>query len=92
MRCGFVRREDWVTPRPFHGDIGGSPIIQPQTCPGYTTQLPAVVEVATLWAWWEKGQLGMLADTPEMVAELVSIFNGEIVASRSYYMDEMKKK
>lgn len=92
MRCGWVRASDWLEPQRGWGYIGGAPVREPETCPGYTTQLPAVMELAELWAWWDKSQLGNRADVPDDVADLVSAFNGEIVSSRAYYMDESKPK
>jgi len=92
MRCGYVPVADWRKAGADAGYLAGCPIREPDTCPGYTTKLAEVAEVATAWAWWEKGQLGMRADVPNALAELVSLFNGEIVSARSYYLDETKKK
>jgi hypothetical protein len=91
MRCGYVSAADWKDAGADTGYIAGCPVREPETCPGYTTQLPHIAEVASAWAWWEKGQLGMRADVPDAIAELVSLFNGEIVAARTYYLEESKK-
>ena len=92
MRCGYVRAEDWTTPLVSWGYIGGSPIRQPETCPGYTTTLQVVHEVADAWGWWKRGQLGMMRDLPLAVTQLVSLFNSEVIAAEGWYYDEVKPK
>jgi hypothetical protein len=92
LKCGYVQREDWLPSDKRWGYVGGSSVHEPETCPGYTTRLPAVLEVAEAWSWWERGQLGMRGDLDSSLVSLVSTLNAEINASRDYYREETAPK
>ena len=57
MRCGWIPESEWLADYPHHFMKTPSPDHHETACPGYTTQLPAVHEVACCFAWREKGQL-----------------------------------
>lgn len=54
----------------------------PKTCPGYTTTLPEVIEIARAWRWWDKGQLAQFFDEPptDEIRLGVELFDGAVKA------------
>jgi hypothetical protein len=57
MRCGFIAEQyhkSNCAPPPMTGYPNND-----TTCPGYTTALPDVADVALSFPHWEKGQLGL---------------------------------
>lgn len=82
--CGYLNPDEWVEwtygvlcPR-AHVPDGPDPTI----CPGYTTQLPAVLEGARARLWREKGSLRDLFDDPitPLVRDAVDVFESEMNA------------
>lgn len=80
--CGFEpppvdrkRLSIWDPPRSRVG-FSGDP---PTTCPGYTTQLPAVHAIVRAHAHWSKGQLEtFLGEKPtEQTLLAIEIYDGE---------------
>lgn len=59
--CGYLPKAD----RKGYGFNGGPGTWPPYTvCPGYTTSLPQVFEVARARMWWDKGCLQLLHKRP----------------------------
>jgi hypothetical protein len=53
----------------------------PATCPGYTTTLPEVIEVARAWRWWDKGELARFVRGDEVSDDLIlgiDVFEGAV--------------
>lgn len=58
-----------VTPQPWtHPGYSGPPLTK---CPGYTTRLPVVVEVARLRVHWRRGSAGELTEPMEEALEIL---------------------
>lgn len=56
MGCGWLTRGDDEPVMPWrHSDDRGGHTFT--TCPGYTTEIPEVADIAHAYAHWEKGQL-----------------------------------
>jgi len=51
-----------------------------------------VHEVADMWGWWKRGQLGMRGELPEAVVALVSAFNEQIESAKAWMTEELKPK
>ncbi len=94
MRCGFVPPQQRVEPPPQRVlYVPGTDIREPEMCPGYLVQLPAVSETARAWGHWDKGQLWQrYKDPPEMLVILVELFNQARAGAETYYMDERSNK
>ena len=89
MRCGYIDKEKW-TPR-ARCWVPGTKILEPLVCPGYSTGLPRTKAVAEAWGWWEKGQMQLVhPDPPEVLTDLVGLFNMSVQSSRDYYLETKK--
>jgi hypothetical protein len=64
-------------------------------CPGYSTNLPEVIEATRAWLHWDKGAIRAFTgkDPPtEGLIDAVEIVNGAIMESRAWCMDNPVKK
>lgn len=66
LGCGWLPPHEDAQPWQHRGDKTPSTDEIPAytTCAGYTTRLPDVVDAATAWSWWDKGQLHLLVAEP----------------------------
>lgn len=94
MGCGWLPRGD----RPYDEQpvsvwsYGGSEdLTVPDCCPGYTTALPDVLDVAGCYPHWEKGQLALCC-TGEVPGLLVDYCNVLYGAAERFKAHEMKAK
>lgn len=97
LTCGYEPRLDdeyrgWFPP---DGKIGfrqnAKTVRLPTVCPGYTTKLPQVIEIARAHRHWKNGQLGMFApDVSEALLFGIEIIDSEINAAQSFEMTPEK--
>ncbi len=95
--CGFIPTDEWIESDAL--GFGRPKILTSDgvkhldTCPGYTSQLPEVVEAASGWGWWEKGQLQLRYPDgpPHMLMDLIEAFHVANAQAQEYYMDQLSK-
>ena len=94
MRCGYIPHERWETAdRVIEIADLRSGIINPSVCPGYSTQLPKVLEAARAWGHWERGQLQLrYADPPGELLDLIELFHQERSMAEAYVTNEATKQ
>ena len=106
FRCGWIPDSEWAPDTVVHSPIenttvsrlvrmpvaGGHP--NPDTCAGYTTQLPQVHEVARAWGWWDKGHhLGEFYgcqshEVPQDVRDLVELYHQARAGAEAWYYEQ----
>lgn len=90
MACGWIPQTKWRRKAPwpvpgFRGDV--------TVCPGYSSKLGAVQDVARAWSWWTKGQLETKYPQPStLLMDLVEVFNGAQVGAENYEQDERMRR
>ena len=87
LRCGWMRASDWRTEEL-------SPH-QEEVCPGYTTQLPDVIEAARLLQWRNHGGLAALVDELPLsprAATCVDILDASVREIESEMMHKATEK
>jgi hypothetical protein len=95
LRCGFVRRDRWAPVQQFRGIPGVRDA--PELCPGYSTQLPRVVEVARLWGWEQRGSIELNVRTrgwrlSDSVLDMVDVFAAEQSECERWSFEQARKK
>lgn len=56
-------------------------------CPGYTSSLPDVQDVAAKYRYFETGQVATVApDAPPIFHEVMTVYDGAVSAMRGYRM------
>ena len=91
--CPFVPKAKWhKTSQPL--PIPGQPDdFEPERCPGYAVHDPRAIEVATGYAWREKGCLESRFPAPsDMLMDLIDIFNGAVVHTGDWTITEIKRR
>lgn len=58
MHCGFLAEKDWAD--------GVRPYSEATTCPGYTIQLPEVLEASRALLWANRGELRLFYEPAEV--------------------------
>ena len=92
MLCGYVPRDKWIGNGHGTTFVPGSPISHPEICPGYSTNLPPIREVADAWVWFSKGQMQLVHPEPsELLTDLVSLFN-EAMSGAQAYLSERRRE
>lgn len=89
-------REQWTRDESnTWGLVGGSDEV-PEYCPGYTTRLPIVQDVARLWGWEKRGSIEMhlrargIEPWPVLL-DYLDIFAGNWARAEAWEMDERAK-
>lgn len=70
MGCGWITEENASPASVWQHPGDESP--RPDTCSGYTTELPDVIDAASCFLWFEKNQLAIATGTEDPPAALVS--------------------
>jgi hypothetical protein len=85
MGCGYLAGS---TP-PMWGGPNGK--LELETCPGYTTELPDVVDVARLYSWAEKGGLQRHRLTRPII-DGIDILRSAVADVEVYSVEKAKEK
>ena len=69
----------------------------PDLCPGYTAQLPRVIEIARLWGWEKRGSIDTHTRVrgwtlTEPVLDLVDLFAAEQAECERWVIETRAKK
>jgi len=95
MRCGWMPADQWDVDEDdlvIEIAVSQAGMMKPGVCPGYAIQLPAVYEAARAWGHWEKGQLQLrYAAPPQLLMDLIELFNQEKAAAESWSIEEHQK-
>lgn len=68
--CPLTAANPTIVATPWRPAAGYSGPV-PTACPGYTTQLPEVIEAARAWSYWQKGELSHLTGGKPASEELL---------------------
>lgn len=91
LRCAYEAPVEWGRAwEPPSGKAGfrtNAKLPLVDICPGYTTSLPVVNEVARAHRHWSKGSLGAFAKEPtEALLMGIEVFDSEVNNCQSYEM------
>jgi hypothetical protein len=96
MACGFMARSEgqvsaWQ-PKDDFVDGNDDPVLL-EICPGYTTELPDVVDVARAYLHWDKGQLGIATgdvDLPAALLDGIELLSSAYSAHQAAKIEEQR--
>lgn len=85
LRCGWEPRLPNDGGRAWWPGEASGP--KPETCPGYTTDLPEVIIVARAYLHWDKGQLQLRdPDPPPEIMDGIEVISSAVMAVQTEMM------
>lgn len=93
LKCGWVPASQWP-PGAVTNPVPGEGPDEPECCPGYLVQLPAVLETARAHSWKTDGAIrDFYEDGPtDLAKDCIDIFATEAKLVEGYAMREATKK